>query len=132
MALISCPNCDKQVSELARKCPHCQTDLSIIKCPECSMEVSAINLTDCPNCGCPKEVLEEQTKVPAKLGKDNTVTVKKEPVSILAEPTVKVESKQKAEESILTCASTFLCNAIATRLNIIINPVLKFDFLICI
>ncbi len=70
MALIKCPECDKEISDKAKKCIHCGKIFveekpinEKNKCPECGM---VLEETDeiCPNCGCPveKKVKEKETK----------------------------------------------------------------------
>ena len=34
MALITCPQCGKQVSDKAKKCPHCMLDLTPHNAPQ--------------------------------------------------------------------------------------------------
>lgn len=61
MALISCPQCGKEISEKAKVCPHCNLNLSPQSskiCEECGTEYAA-HLNACPNCGCPNLVIEE-------------------------------------------------------------------------
>lgn len=71
MALINCSNCDKQVSDKAKICPHCGQEIVIAStepveekiylCEECGTEVPT-GVEACPNCGCPvptKETAEE-------------------------------------------------------------------------
>ena len=61
MAIISCPNCGKQISDKAKACPGCGYVLEMeekedktekILCEECGFELSA-DMDTCPNCGCP-------------------------------------------------------------------------------
>lgn len=61
MALISCPQCGKEISEKAKVCPHCNLNLSPQSsniCEECGTEYVA-HLNACPNCGCPNLIIEE-------------------------------------------------------------------------
>ena len=53
MALIKCEKCGKEISDSIKKCPFCNTKLSIKKekiCPECGLKS---NYSDnfCLNCG---------------------------------------------------------------------------------
>jgi len=65
VALIQCIACGKEISEKAKKCPHCGVDISTDKeiditellCSECGTTFSK-ELEACPNCGCP--VLESE------------------------------------------------------------------------
>lgn len=52
MALIKCSECNKDISEKAKACPHCGCPNNQIKCPECSGFMSD-ELNDCPKCGYP-------------------------------------------------------------------------------
>lgn len=73
MALISCPNCEKQISEKAMICPGCGYVLKkpdtvdqkadIMICEECGAEIPS-DVEACPNCGCPveKKEVEESDK----------------------------------------------------------------------
>ena len=67
MALIECPKCGRQISDKAKKCPHCDETLSIgtkklkLICEECGAELSPDEKT-CPNCGCPIGNVEEMER----------------------------------------------------------------------
>lgn len=52
MSLIKCYDCSKQISDLAKACPHCGAHRRI-ECYECSHLISE-NLNNCSNCGAPK------------------------------------------------------------------------------
>ena len=51
MALIKCSECGKQISDKAKKCPHCGNVNSAIVCPECGEIINEKNTKICPNCG---------------------------------------------------------------------------------
>jgi hypothetical protein len=58
MALISCPDCDSQISDLAPACPGCgrpnESGASAIKCPACSAlqkRPPGTESATCPSCG---------------------------------------------------------------------------------
>lgn len=53
MAIINCPECHNEVSDMAPICPHCgvKIDGNIIICPDCG-KVLLKKETRCPNCGC--------------------------------------------------------------------------------
>ena len=73
MALISCPNCGKEISDKTSKCIHCGCEFEILKkkyCDECKKEISA-DLDICPNCGYSKQ--NKATK------KENKKITKEEP-----------------------------------------------------
>lgn len=51
MALIECKKCSKQISDTARKCPHCgMRIIPKIMCPECR-EFNSESDISCRNCG---------------------------------------------------------------------------------
>lgn len=53
MAMISCPECGKEVSDKAVSCPSCGFGIASIKrCAECGEILKPENKT-CPKCGCP-------------------------------------------------------------------------------
>lgn len=58
MALITCPECGKQVSDKAAKCPNCGCPSKLFfknVCPECGIEVSKADII-CQNCGYPLDI----------------------------------------------------------------------------
>lgn len=67
MALIACPNCGKEVSDRAEKCPACghvliepkEEEIIKVSCPECGAELEE-GAKVCPNCGCPIENEENE------------------------------------------------------------------------
>ncbi len=52
MALIKCPECEKEISSSAKTCPHCGIKLEKISCPECGKKLKG-DETNCPDCGYP-------------------------------------------------------------------------------
>lgn len=63
MALIACPNCGKQISDRALKCPACGMELpksTSLQCEECGAELPE-GATECPACGCPVSVPQAET-----------------------------------------------------------------------
>lgn len=73
MALISCPECGKQVSDRADSCPNCGYPISKLKtggpeeraqtveCPVCHTICTGSEMK-CPNCGYPLAQIEKQFK----------------------------------------------------------------------
>lgn len=75
MALITCSNCGKEISDKAKVCPQCGQPVLLAPveaeaaepmiCQECGAEVPA-GSECCPNCGCPAPEKEEP-EVPQKV-----------------------------------------------------------------
>lgn len=88
MALITCSNCGKEVSDKAKTCPACGCQLideipnesKPIVCEDCGTEIP-VNAEVCPQCGCPVTVKNESSdeSVPQKveIASVNLSTVKK-------------------------------------------------------
>ena len=67
MALIKCDACGRDISDKAKKCPHCgaerlfaQDEPELKTCPECGAILDN-DAVECPNCGCP---IEEENDLP--------------------------------------------------------------------
>lgn len=50
MAMIKCKECEKEMSDYAKICPHCGYENSIMFCPECDKQLSS-KANMCPHCG---------------------------------------------------------------------------------
>ncbi len=50
MAMIKCKECEKEMSDHAKICPHCGYENSIMFCPECDKQLSS-KANMCPYCG---------------------------------------------------------------------------------
>lgn len=50
MAMIKCKECEKEMSDHAKICPHCGYENSIMFCPECNKQLSS-KANMCPHCG---------------------------------------------------------------------------------
>lgn len=69
MALIKCPECEREISDKSKVCIHCgypleeETNKTVvyIKCPECGTEVSN-DVDNCSYCGCPIKIRESAIK----------------------------------------------------------------------
>ena len=59
MALIKCPECEKEVSDKALSCIGCGFPLSISNCDECG-SILRENDSTCSNCGNPLNELENK------------------------------------------------------------------------
>ena len=53
MAIIKCPECGHEVSDMAQRCPFCGVDIAgnIITCPDCG-KILLRTTKVCPNCSC--------------------------------------------------------------------------------
>lgn len=103
MALIKCPNCDKDVSDKAKSCPACGHVLieepvteekapEIHVCEECGAQLPA-DATSCPSCGCP---------VPVSIQKGEEAPQK---VEVTAVNLPKMQKKTKAAVGIIITAA---------------------------
>ena len=64
MGLITCPKCEKTISDKATVCPQCNFNFlqqNLIMCEDCATEYD-IKLSACPNCGCPNSTVEQKKK----------------------------------------------------------------------
>lgn len=80
MALVVCPSCGKDISDKAKKCPHCgyekEEEKKIIICDECGGNILE-GEKYCPECGCPvSESIGEDIK-PQKVEVTNLQVNKK-------------------------------------------------------
>lgn len=74
MALIKCPNCDKDISDKAKSCPHCghipvtpaAIDPKPLICEDCGTEIPE-GVEVCPNCGCPVQGEDVLPETPQKV-----------------------------------------------------------------
>lgn len=75
MALITCPNCGKEISDKAKKCPNCGVVIQKPKvakiCEECGTELKD-GTKICPKCGCPVPASEAEKK---QKKKKNTIII---------------------------------------------------------
>lgn len=78
MAMISCPNCRKPVSDKAEKCPHCGFELTPIAsnfCPECGNSILE-GAVICPTCGYPIDNSPQKVEVTrVKISKKSIIIV---------------------------------------------------------
>ena len=96
MALISCPNCGKQVSDKAPSCPSCgcvlfeeePKKLNVIICEDCGFEVPD-GVESCPNCGCP---IENKQNIPKSEDSVQKVEVTSVNVSVNKSRIIKILS----------------------------------------
>lgn len=86
MALIQCPECGQEISDKARKCIHCGTNLTSDTksqniCTECGKEID-LEARECPFCGCPTQFPKSENSIVEKEG--NAFLKKKKTISIIA------------------------------------------------
>ena len=62
MALIKCPECNKEISDSIEKCIHCGYQIKKDKCPECKQEIEKDERV-CHNCGYPLEKKENNNNI---------------------------------------------------------------------
>ena len=68
MALIKCPECDKEISSSAKVCPNCGYKNEFKTCPECGVVVKATD-NMCPECGYPLQKKNAQNIINENLDK---------------------------------------------------------------
>ena len=80
MALVKCEVCGRDISDKAKKCPHCgaeriapQEEPLTKICPECGASIP-IDVEECPNCGCP---VDEEKIDPNKSQEPQKVEISK-------------------------------------------------------
>lgn len=71
MALVKCPNCEKEISDKALVCPGCglkfdERIINPVLCEECG-EVVSENRDVCSKCGCPVTKNQTDVSVPQKV-----------------------------------------------------------------
>ena len=73
MAMISCPECNKDISDKAKSCPHCGSPVTkavaVIACSECGKEVPG-KAKSCPHCGNPISGGADEAKAAAARAAD--------------------------------------------------------------
>ena len=82
MALIKCPECEKEISDKAIECPKCGYPLAKNKvfCEDCGKEIPKES-KKCPNCGCPvdsqeqKEIIKEEKPNKTKTTNNNIMKI---------------------------------------------------------
>lgn len=106
MALISCPNCGKQISEKAETCPGCgyvlkkkeETEELQEKrfCEECGAEITS-DMDTCPNCGCP---IERDKNEEVNDGASNVQAVEVTKINLQVDE----KGKKKAKKAVIAAA----------------------------
>lgn len=97
MAIIKCPECGRQVSELAPTCPGCGVEIvgKIVKCPDCG-EVYLRSMMLCPNCHRPTVSTPAQSPRPVPVRHKEPVTPTPQP-----KPKHKEEPEKKSYTTLI-------------------------------
>ncbi|MEG0857924.1 MAG: zinc ribbon domain-containing protein, partial [Terrisporobacter sp.] len=123
MAIIKCEQCQREISDKAKKCIHCGKvfveEVEDIKCSECDTILSKEDEI-CPNCGCPVEYESKEIK-PQSVQVDRinvTSQMKKIIIGIIVAVLVcvgggtwfKAYSNNKAEQEYVASYNTYIDN----------------------
>ncbi|MEG2235893.1 MAG: zinc ribbon domain-containing protein [Clostridia bacterium] len=123
MAIIKCEQCQREISDKAKKCIHCGKvfveEVEDIKCSECDTILSKADEI-CPNCGCPVEYESKEIK-PQSVQVDRinvTSQMKKIIIGIIVAVLVcvgggtwfKAYSNNKAEQEYVASYNTYIDN----------------------
>lgn len=95
MAVIKCPECGHQVSELAPTCPGCGVEIAgkVIKCPDCG-EIYFRTMMLCPTCHRPTSSAPVQPSRPVPVRHT-------EPVTPVPQPKHKEEPEKKSYTTLI-------------------------------
>lgn len=95
MAVIKCPECGHQVSELAPTCPGCGVEIAgkVIKCPDCG-EIYFRTMMLCPSCHRPTSSAPVQPSRPVPVRHT-------EPVTPVPQPKHKEEPEKKSYTTLI-------------------------------
>ncbi len=62
-----CADCGEEVSDKARKCPHCGSIFTAVRCPQCLFEGKAeLFSSGCPVCGYMEKPAEQRSDASTK------------------------------------------------------------------
>ena len=112
MALITCSNCGKEISDKAKACPQCGQPVVLtpaeveaadpVICQECGAEVPD-GSESCPNCGCPVPE-KEKPEVPQKVE-----------VTSVNLPKMKANTKKYILLAVVVAAAVLIAVLVGTR-----------------
>ena len=113
MAIIKCPECGHQVSDMAPTCPGCGVEIAgkVVKCPDCG-EIYFRNQMVCPTCHRPTTSTPTQRHVPVRHTESITPVAKPKPES---EPDTEKKSYTKLIVGLV--AALALCGVVAFFYN---------------
>ena len=111
MAIIKCPECGHQVSDMAPTCPGCGVEIAgkVVKCPDCG-EIYFRNQMVCPTCHRPTTSTTTQRHVPVR---------HTEPITPVAKPKTEPEPEKKSYTKLIVglVAALALCGVVAFFYN---------------
>ena len=113
MAIIKCPECGHQVSDMAPTCPGCGVEIAgkVVKCPDCG-EIYFRNQMLCPTCHRPTTSTPTQRPVPVRHTEPITPVAKPKPEH---EPEPEKKSYTKLIVSLVVALA--LCGVVAFYYN---------------
>ena len=113
MAIIKCPECGHQVSDMAPTCPGCGVEIAgkVVKCPDCG-EIYFRNQMVCPACHRPTTSTPTQRPVPVRHTEPITPAVKPKP-----EPEPDTEKKSYTKIIVGLVIALVLCGGVAYYYN---------------
>ena len=113
MAIIKCPECGHQVSDMAPTCPGCGVEIAgkVVKCPDCG-EIYFRNQMVCPACHRPTTSTQTQRPVPVRHTEPDTPVVKPKP-----EPELDTEKKSYTKIIVGLVIALVLCGGVAYYYN---------------
>ena len=115
MAIIKCPECGHQVSDMAPTCPGCGVEIAgkVVKCPDCG-EIYFRNQMVCPACHRPTTSTPAQRPVPVRHTEPITPVAKPKPKP---EPEPDTEKKSYTKLIVGLVAALALCGVVAFFYN---------------
>ena len=115
MAIIKCPECGHQVSDMAPTCPGCGVEIAgkVVKCPDCG-EIYFRNQMVCPACHRPTTSTPTQRPVPVRHTEPITPVAKPKPKP---EPEPDTEKKSYTKLIVGLVAALALCGVVAFFYN---------------
>lgn len=113
MAIIKCPECGHQVSDMAPTCPGCGVEIAgkVVKCPDCG-EIYFRNQMVCPACHRPTTSTPTQRPVPVRHTEPVTPVAKPKP-----EPELDTEKKSYTKIIVGLVIALVLCGGVAYYYN---------------
>ena len=113
MAIIKCPECGHQVSDMAPTCPGCGVEIAgkVVKCPDCG-EIYFRNQMVCPACHRPTTSTPTHRPVPVRHTEPITPVVKPKP-----EPEPDTEKKSYTKIIVGLVIALVLCGGVAYYYN---------------